>query len=104
LTAPLPATPSTAPEPGAPAAPLPAPTTAPAEVARTWDVEGGQVGASCQGPVLRLLYATPVDGWSVEVKHAGSDELEVAFRQDPAETTVHAACVDGVPTQEADRD
>ena len=103
-SAPLPAAPSTAPEPGAPAAPLPAPTAAPAEVARTWDVEGGQVGASCQGPVLHLLYATPVDGWSVEVKHAGSDELEVAFRQDPAETTVHAACVDGIPTQENDRD
>jgi hypothetical protein len=54
--------------------------------------------------VLRLLYATPVDGCSVEVKHAGSDELEVAFRQDPAETTVHAACVGGIPTQQTDRD
>jgi hypothetical protein len=97
-------TPPAAPETSDPAAPLGAPTTSSAEVARTWDVAGGQVGASCRGPVLRLLYATPVDGWSVEVKHAGSDELEVAFRQDPAETTVHAACVDGIPTQENDRD
>ncbi|PVU82653.1 hypothetical protein DDP54_06130 [Cellulomonas sp. WB94] len=95
-------TPSTAPAPSAPATPPPAP--APAEVARTWDVAGGQVGASCTGPVLRLLYATPLDGWTVEVKHAGSDELEVAFRQHDAETTVHAHCIDGVPTQDTDAD
>ena len=80
------------------------PTTAPAEVARTWDVAGGQVGASCRGSALSLLYATPLDGWTVEVKHAGSDELEVAFRQDHAETSVHARCVSGVPTQDTDQD
>ena len=102
---PLPATPSTTPSTDVPAVPLPAPTTpADVEVARTWDVTGGQVGTSCRGPVLRLLYATPVDGWSVEVKHAGSDELEVAFRQDPAETTLHAVCVGGIPTQQPERD
>ena len=86
------------------AAPPVAPPVDLAEVARTWDVAGGQVGASCSGSALRLLYATPLDGWTVEVKHAGSDELEVAFRQDHAETSVHARCVSGVPTQDTDQD
>ena len=101
------AVPTTEPSTSAPlpAVPLPAPTTpAEVEVARTWDVTGGQVGTSCRGSVLRLLYATPVDGWSVEVKHAGPGELEVAFRQNPAETAVHGACVGGIPTQQTDRD
>jgi hypothetical protein len=80
------------------------PSPAAAEVARTWDVEGGRVGASCRGTVLTLLYATPADGWTMEVKHATSDELEVAFRQGEAETTVHATCVVGVPETEADTD
>ncbi|HEX5332934.1 MAG TPA: hypothetical protein VFW79_09850 [Cellulomonas sp.] len=80
------------------------PSTAAAEVARTWDVKGGQVGASCRGTVLTLLYATPADGWTMEVKRAASDELEVAFHQGEAETTVHATCVAGVPETQADTD
>ena len=80
------------------------PSPAAAEVARTWDVKGGQVGASCRGTVLTLLYATPADGWTMEVKHAASDQLEVEFRQGEAETKVRATCVVGVPETEAGTD
>lgn len=100
------ASPAPLPTPSAAASEIPSeiPSPAAAEVARTWDVEGGRVGASCRGTVLTLLYATPADGWTMEVKHAASDELEVAFRQGEAETTVHATCVSGVPETNADTD
>ncbi|MGV8978857.1 MAG: hypothetical protein ACOH17_12505 [Cellulomonas sp.] len=100
--APVPVVPGPAPVPVPSAAPSAVPSALPppaaAEVARTWDVTGGRVGASCRGAVLTLLYATPADGWTMEVKHASSDELEVAFRQSESETAVHATCVSGVPT------
>lgn len=104
------ASPAPLPTPSAAASEIPSqvpseiPSPAAAEVARTWDVEGGRVGASCRGTVLTLLYATPADGWTMEVKHAASDQLEVEFRQGEAETTVRAACVVGVPETAADTD
>lgn len=76
----------------------------PDDVARTWNVAGGQVGAQCRGAQIALLYATPLDGWTVEVKHGGPAELEVKFRQGESETSVHGACVDGVPAMVAEAD
>lgn len=112
---PAPSTPpSTGPGPspsaGAQASPsagpvLPPPATqAPTatKVARTWDVPGGQVGAACTGSRIDLLYATPQDGWTVEVKHAGPEEVEVELRRAESETTVRAACRDGVPEMRTD--
>lgn len=87
-----------------PAAPPVAPPAGPTEVARTWDVDGGQVGASCSGAAISLLYATPVDGWTVAVEDATADGFEVAFRQGGSRTVLHASCVQGVPTQEVDND
>lgn len=91
-----------------PAPPIVTPPPAvpdPADVARTWTVAGGQIWAQCRGPQIALLAATPLDGWTVEVKHGGPEELEVEFRQGEAETSVHAACVDGTPTMvEQDED
>ena len=95
------AQPPAAPPAQPPAAPSPAtPSAGLSEVARTWSVAGGQVGAGCRGAALSLLYATPVDGWTVQVKRAASDRFEVTFRRDQSETTVHATCVLGVPTTE----
>jgi hypothetical protein len=91
------ATPAPTAEPST--APPADPGPAPAEVARTWDVTGGQVAAACRGTTISLLYATPADGWSVEVKHAGPDDLEVELRRGEDETTVRAACVAGTPEQ-----
>jgi hypothetical protein len=82
------------------AAPGPAPTpAAPAaqEVARTWDVTGGQVAAACAGADIRLLYATPADGWTVEVEGAGPQEVEVQLTRDGSRTRVRAECLAGTP-------
>ena len=70
------------------------------DVARNWTVEGGQVSASCRGPQITLLYATPQDGWAVETKNAGPDELLVEFGRHDSETTVRAWCVNGTPQME----
>ena len=89
--------------------PATSPTAAPAssgEVARTWNVSGGQVGVVCRGAQISLLYATPEDGWSVEVDHGGPEQVEVKFRQGEDETRVRAICTGGVPERvaEAERD
>jgi hypothetical protein len=92
------ATPTAAPT-GAP------PVTGPAPVARAWDVEGGSVGAACRGTVIELQYATPADGWAVEAKRAGPEEVEVELRSGDDSTSVRAACAaDGTPQLHGDDD
>lgn len=116
------ATPTATPTRSAPAGPTGAPSTAPAttsppvappthpaarptttgptpEVARTWTVVGGTVEASCQGTVIGLVYATPQDGWTVDVRSAGPDQIKVELKMAEQETTVTATCVGGVPQQ-----
>lgn len=91
--------------------PTPTPTPTPAvtatpttpagtsdEVARTAVVAGGQVGAACRGGTVVLLFATPDDGWSVDVRNAGPEHVEVKFRRGEQETEVRTVCVGGVPT------
>src|SRR5665647_2483377 len=87
------ATPTVAPPPRTPAPVLP-------DVVRTWTVEGGQVSASCRGQQIALLYATPQDGWAVETKNAGPDELLVEFGRADSETSVRAWCVEETPQME----
>ena len=93
------ATPTVAPPPRTPQPVL-------ADIARTWTVEGGQVSASCRGQQITLIYATPQDGWGVETKNAGPDELLVEFGRSDSETSVRAWCVEGTPQMEvvAERD
>lgn len=89
-----------------PTSPTPTPdaTTPPATTAvvRAWTVTGGQVGVSCEGATITLLYATPADGWSVDVKQSGPQEVEVELELGDDDTTVRAVCVGGVPEQTAD--
>lgn len=76
------------------------PTTAPppaAQVVRTWPVTGGTVAASCRGATISLLYATPQDGWTVDVGSAGPDQVKVELKMSGQETKVTAVCVGGVP-------
>ncbi|HRA51813.1 hypothetical protein, partial [Actinotalea sp.] len=87
------------PAPTAPPAPTPTATTAP-EVVRTWTVTGGTVATSCRDTAITLLYATPVDGWKVEVKAAGPDQVVVELEGADQEVTLRAACVAGVPEQQ----
>lgn len=104
-SAPAPATPTGTPTvepttpPAIPTATAP-PTTAPAApVARVWDVTGGQVAVQCVGSAVALLYATPADGWTVQVEEAGPLEVEVELERGDDDVKVRATCVDGVPTQ-----
>jgi hypothetical protein len=94
-------TPTATPEP---TSPTPETTTPPASAAvvRAWTVTGGQVGVSCEGASITLLYATPSDGWSVDVKRTGPQEVEAEFELGDDDTTVRAVCVAGVPEQQAD--
>lgn len=87
------ATPTVAPPPRTPEPVLP-------DVARNWTVDGGQVSASCRGQQITLLYATPQDGWAVETKNAGPDELLVEFGLHDSETTLRAWCANGTPQME----
>ena len=94
--------PATASPPVAPSThPAARPTTSPPtpEVARTWTVTGGTVAASCRDAVIALLYATPQDGWTVDVRSAGPDRIEVELKMADQETTVTAVCAGGVPQQ-----
>lgn len=70
------------------------------EVARTWTVPGGVVAVLCRGATISLLYATPSDGWTVEVGSAGPEHVEVELRRDDAETKLKAECVGGTPQRE----
>lgn len=100
------ATPTTTPtgtaEPSDPSSPTdePASPAAPKEVVRTWHVDGGTVAASCVGSRIDLLYATPADGWTVEVGSGGPEHIEVELHRSERETKVEAECRDGVPKAE----
>lgn len=65
---------------------------------------GGLVEASCRGTAFTLLRATPQDGWSVRVEHAGATGADVRFRAEEAETRVRAGCRAGVPVQTTEDD
>ena len=71
---------------------------------RTWTVTGGRVGATCTGQRIALLFATPNEGWTVEVTDPGPERVEVEFRRGESETGVRAVCTDGVPTLLESRD
>lgn len=96
-------TPTPSPTPSVTTDPTPPPPPS-AEVARTWDVAGGQVSASCRGTAIGLLGATPLDGWSMEVKHDGPEEIEVEFSRGETETGVKARCADGTPQMSREDD
>jgi hypothetical protein len=73
----------------------------PAPVRRTWQGQGGQVVAECDGSVVRLVSAEPDAGYAVDVGERGPARLEVEFEgreeEDGRETKLDVACVDGVP-------
>lgn len=71
-------------------------------VVRTWDVAGGELGVACADTSITLLYATPRDGWSVEVNGTGPEEVEVSFRRGEAKTEVHSWCDAGRPELRTD--
>ncbi len=55
--------------------------------------------ASCTGSHISG-YATPQDGWTVELISAGPVRLEVELHREHHETHLIATCEDGVPVAE----
>ncbi|GAA1655562.1 hypothetical protein GCM10009790_40330 [Georgenia ruanii] len=88
-----------------PAPPSPAPRAptvgsspdAPTAVARTWETDAGRVAAECVAGEIALLYATPSDGWSVDVRDTGPERVKVEFSSDEDDVVLSARCSDGVP-------
>ena len=100
--------PSSAPTTARPTTPPPTqpPQTQPpaAQVTRTWNVTGGTVVAACQGGGIRLVGATPWDGWTVETRSAGPQTVDVELHREHHDTVVVARCVDGVPSPQVSGD
>lgn len=74
-------------------------STPPKAVAATWHVSGGTVSVECTGSRISLLYATPDDGWTVEVGSRGPEKVEVELDGSAGETTLVARCSSGTPTR-----
>jgi hypothetical protein len=57
------------------------------------------VSASCTGSSVRLVSATPADGYRVEVGSRGPGEVEVTFQRadESSQTQVKAVCSSGSP-------
>ncbi|WP_372593442.1 hypothetical protein [Actinotalea sp.] len=97
--------PITGPTPtGAPSAapstdPGPVPAGSPTAVAATWQLTGGTVSVECTATRISLLFATPDDGWTVEVGSRGPEKVEVELHRSEDETKITAECSDGTPTR-----
>jgi hypothetical protein len=71
---------------------------------RSWQFDGGRVGASCSGSVISVLYATPDDGWRMQQVASGPDQLEYRFYEEEEHLTRFTAqCVNGAPVAQIDR-
>ena len=73
---------------------------------RTWQGLGGLVVAQCKGTTISRVSLLPDNGYQVELKEDGPDELEVEFegREDESgsSSSVRAVCADGVPVFESE--
>lgn len=77
-----------------------------AAVSTTWSGSAGVVTTRCAGTRITLVRALPsADGYVVEVKDRGPDEVDVEFEgrgdETVPETRVRARCVDGTPRYDA---
>lgn len=93
------ATPSTAPTPTRVPQPTPR-STAPAPVPsqqRTWEGSAGAVTVRCEGARASLQWASPDDGYRVEVGSRGPEEVEVTFKGGAREVRVKGTCLGGSP-------
>ena len=106
-------TPTPAPASSSPARPTvrptarPAPTKASTPASRTrvrsWNGAAGTVTVSCTGTDLRLIGATPADGWRVE-RETTRSEITVKFEQESREVHVQAHCSQGTPVFRVESD
>lgn len=97
-TSTTPATTRTTPRPTASAATV-APTAPATPVVRTWTVTGGTVSVSCQAAAISLVYASPQDGWRVEIEKRGPVTVEVELAREGQGIRLKATCVNGIPQE-----
>lgn len=69
---------------------------------RTWQGAAGSVTVRCDGSRVSLQSATPNNGYSVEIRERGPEEVEVRFEGDEREVDVEASCDDGTLEFSAD--
>jgi len=65
---------------------------------RTIDSSGGTVTARATGSDIILVAATPNEGWSMEIKKAGPDRVEVRFEKGSAENRIRLEVQGGMVT------
>ena len=68
-------------------------------VVKTWTVAGGTVSVSCQAAAISLVYASPQDGWRVEIEKQGPATVEVDLAREGQGTKLNAICVNGIPQE-----
>lgn len=61
----------------------------------TWRGSAGSVTVVCDGRTISLQAASPNNGYSVEVRERGPQEVEVRLRSDDEEARVEAFCASG---------
>jgi hypothetical protein len=98
------ATPSSRPSPAPPPdAPPPAtPTAGPAQrpaatATRTFSTAAGTLGVQCTGTALRLLYATPAEGFALDEREVSGTDAEVRFEDEGTKVRVRVSCATGAP-------
>lgn len=80
-------------------------TGAAAPVTRTYDLVGGTVSVRFSGgDTVELLFATPADGFDVEIDDAGPAEVRVEFESDDHRSRLRARWSGGQPTEEIRED
>ena len=63
---------------------------------RTLSSTGGAVAVECTGSeTVRMLYATPANGWRITVESRGPDDVEVEFVRGDSELRTRAGCDGG---------
>jgi hypothetical protein len=75
------------------------PTPPETPVVKTWTVTGGTVSVSCQAAAISLVYATPQDGWRVEIEKRGPVTVEVDLAREGQGIKLKATCVNGIPQE-----
>lgn len=79
--------------------PTSTPTQTAQQVVRVWTVTGGVVSAACTGDAISLVYATPQDGWRIEIESRGPQKIQVELSRNDQGTKLVATCVGGIPQE-----
>jgi hypothetical protein len=84
-----------------------APPSVAAATTRTLTTAAGTLGVQCVATGLRLLYATPAQGWALDERAVSGPEAEVRFAGAGTRMRVRVSCATGAPQlveQRTDRD